>query len=326
MIYLGCVQDFDSVKRAIGDIGNEYAVPIHGRKTPFFVQKGTNQWETAINIGTCKKSFTFWDSIPFEFEGSGKFNSFFRVYEHDLERLLEGPGVEEAAREARETQYTKHTLALEQAGSNLKVLAIPAKLGMTAEQRKEQTAVVQSWLVGDTVFGELIYRLWEGKDFIAYDADRKQVRQDIEFTIIGDQLLMPEGYEPRRRNLFVPKAYDLFELPKNRGVGEGGADLGSYMIGDSPILVEHDEDGGVIAEIDTSAETDEDGHALRVPMPEQKESPSLGSALIADNRERDEDGHPIGKAGYFAGETDEDGGIIDTGVASAETDEDGAPL
>jgi hypothetical protein len=77
---------------------------------------------------------------------------------------------------------------------------------------------------------------------------------------MGNQLMMPKGYEPRRRSLFVPKACDLFEPPKN--TGGGGEDLGHYMIGDSPILVEHDEDGGVIAEIDTSAETCEDGHPL----------------------------------------------------------------
>ena len=261
MIYLGVVQDFDAVKKTIENIGKKYTVPGAAGWSSFFVQTGENQWETGTDIGTCKKSFSVWDSIPLKFEGHEKFNTFFRVGETSLEMLLQGPGVEKAANEARETKYNKHTIVLEQAGPNLGILAIPAGPGLTAEQKTEQTVVVQSWVVRDTVFGELIYNLWEGNDFIAYDGNSKNIRQDIEFTIIGDQYLMPKGYEPKRKELFVPTAYDLFNLPQNMGSGEGES-IYETILGDASHVEMTGEDGNVVDIVDFTAQTSEDGQLL----------------------------------------------------------------
>jgi hypothetical protein len=238
MIYFGLRQDVSEVEKILG---NEYF-------KQHFQKRGDRHWESLANIGTCRKSFALFESVPIEFPGSEKANSIIRVYGTDLEKMLEGARANEEVEKA-EDQYPKHQINVVQEGPLVKVIAVPP-CAAAIEQREKGTEIYSSWPVDTTEFGKLLKELWGDDGLVFYDDSGKLRQEDIHFIIIGGEA--PEGYEPKSRQAVTRTAYDLFEPPIRMGRRKGGNVIVGGMQPEG-VYVEHSEDGQVIGEVDTTS-------------------------------------------------------------------------
>lgn len=250
-----------------------------------FKKSGASYWRTYEEMGGCRRGFFLFPDVFSSIPGSNKYKSALRVYEEDLERMLEGSG---AARriEGFKERYPYHKITLARVGQNIILRAYPSAGLPSDAGMAMRDPIPISWFVGESTFTEFMRETWENEKWDVYDDRLKEFRPDIAHTIVWDKVPYAKNPNDAVRVVFTPTVYDLMGI---KGVGIIGGGAVPFVRPDGKVQ-EHDEDGKPVGE-------PYNPHALggedMIP-----EIPPANLQIAAKSQpiptEFDEDGHPCG--------------------------------